>query len=217
MSLFDLARITESDEVPDLENTTVRNISIQFEVRPSLCEVDIPLIEARNDSGRGVLRLEVTQTRSQSNPVEGSVAVKLGNVTTRFFPHNDDIRRIKMIINEDLGNVTGELNVWSGRRSNDHAHQFCSGRNIFIRYDELTGRQPVFEGVSNLQRGQVRVVSVSERWGQIQSCIYLQIAVVFILPCDFTDVNDCKWLWVLLAISPFLIQYLGYFWLLAPS
>lgn len=162
MSLFDLARITESDEVPDLENTTVRNISIQFEVRPSLCEVDIPLIEARNDSSRGVLRLEVTHIRSQSNPVEGSVGVKLGNATTRFFSHNDDIRRIKMIINEDLENVTGVLNVWSGRRSNDHAHQFCSGRNIFIRYDELTGRQPVFESDSNLQSGQVRVVSVSE-------------------------------------------------------
>lgn len=162
MSLFDLARITETDEVPDLENTTVRNISIQFEVRPSLCEVDLPVVEARNGSGSGVLRLEVTRTRTQRQPVEGEVAVKLGNVTTRFFSHDEDIRRIEMIINEDLENVTGLLNVWSGRRSNDYAHQFCSGRNIFIRHDELIGRQQAFESVSSLQRGQVRVVMVSE-------------------------------------------------------
>ena len=170
MSLFDLARITETDEVPDLVNTTVRNISIQFEVRPSLCEVDIPLIQAVNVSGNGVLRLEVMRTRTQREPVEGAVAVKLGNVTTRSFSHDDDIRRIKMIINEDLENITGLLNVWSGRRPNDYAHQFCSGRNIFIRYDELTGRQPAFEGVSSLQRGRVRVFTVSKEWRQTDRC-----------------------------------------------
>ena len=167
MSLFELVRITETDEVPDLVNTTVRNISIQFEVRPSLCEVDIPLLWAVNVSDNGVTRLEVTRTRTQRQPVEGSIAVRLGNMTTRFFPLDDDIRRIEMIINEDLGNVTGLLRVWSGRRGNDYSHQFCSGRNIHIRYEELVGRQPAFEGVSGLQRGAVREFTVSGEWRKV--------------------------------------------------
>ena len=156
-----MRRIREVDQVPDLNVTFVRNITIEVEIIPSLCYTDsIPLLSV-NVTGPGVLVAEVTRRQSQLPPVAGSFVIQYGNLSTPLLAVDLPNELIELALHQ-LVNATGELAVEFTLHPSDRVGRFCPGRTIAVAFVDSFQELPLLEVDStNVTMGSVSVRQVS--------------------------------------------------------
>ena len=160
MALHSLRRVSEYEEFPDFNSTTtLRNVTVAFEIHPSLCHpYELSPILA-NISGSSLYSFLFYPIRTQSAPVGGTFVLSLMNMSTQVLPYDADNEIIKQALNE-FSNITGKLSVWTTTYNRDRIGRYCPGRNIHIQYVERPGPQPSFELRANIERGSANIFQV---------------------------------------------------------